>query len=88
MMRFVVVAVRDRQAEVFGQPVFAVSVGTAIRSFSDEVNRVSPDNALNKHPEDYDLYQLGVFHDTNGRLERMEDDLPLLLLTGSAALIR
>lgn len=65
-MKYVVLAVRDRSADCFGTPMFTVSKGTAIRSFSDEVNRVDPNNMLNKHPEDFDLYELGSYDDATG----------------------
>jgi len=65
-MRYKVLAVRDRAADVYGQPFYSSSVGGAIRSFSDEVNRSAPDNNLFKHPEDFDLYLLGDFDDEFG----------------------
>lgn len=61
-----VFAVRDRATDQFGNPMFLVSQGQAIRSFSDEVNRREPDNQLNKHPDDYDLYLLGTFDTGTG----------------------
>lgn len=68
-MRYVVCSVRDRASDAFGQPIFVVAVGQAIRSFSDEVNRREGNNALAAHPEDFDLYQLGVFDDNTGLFE-------------------
>lgn len=65
-MNLFVVSVRDRAADVFGQPMFVVSIGGAVRSFADEVNRVDPQNVLNRHPEDFDLYVLGSFDDNTG----------------------
>lgn len=62
-MKLFIVAIRDRAADCFGQPNFVVSIGASIRSFGDEVNRAAPDNALNKHPEDFDLYELGEYDD-------------------------
>jgi hypothetical protein len=65
MIRFVV-AIRDRAMDSFGNPIFVVAIGQAIRSFSDEVNRKAPDNALAAHPEDYDMFVLGEFDDVTG----------------------
>lgn len=65
-MIFFVLTVRDRAANVFGQPFVAVSKGGAIRSFGDEIARVDPNNNLNKHPADFDLYQLGTYDDSTG----------------------
>lgn len=71
-MRYKVLAVRDRAIDAFGQPFFSVSVGGAIRGFSDEVNRAGENNQLNKHPEDFDLYLLGEFDDATGKFETQD----------------
>jgi len=34
--------------------------------FSDAVNNNSPDNALNRYPEDFTLYYIGEFDDATG----------------------
>lgn len=65
-MRYVVCTVRDRAADVFGQPIFVAAVGQAIRGFGDQVNKVEANNPLNAHPEDFDLYELGTFDDNSG----------------------
>lgn len=68
-MIYFVLAVRDRAADAFGQPMFVASKGGAIRSFSDEINRKEPNNSLAAHPEDFDLYELGTFDDSNAKFE-------------------
>lgn len=65
-MKLQVLAVRDRAVDAFGRPMFFPSNGAAIRAFGDEVNRQSPDNPYHEHPEDYDLYLLGIFDDETG----------------------
>lgn len=65
-MRYKVLSVRDRAIDAYGQPFFTSSVGGAIRSFADEINRAGDNNPLNRHPEDYDLYLLGEFDDSLG----------------------
>lgn len=65
-MRYKIVVVRDRAADVFGQPNFVASLGAAVRSFGDEVKRVDTNNPINKHPEDFDLYSLGEYDDSSG----------------------
>lgn len=62
-MKYIVLSVRDRAADCFGQPFFSVSLGGSIRGFGDEVNRVAENNPLNKHPEDFDLFEVGTFDD-------------------------
>jgi hypothetical protein len=68
-MKYQIVTVRDRTADVFGQPFFVARIGQAIRSFSDEVNSTSSDSAIAKHPEDFDLYELGTFDDETASFE-------------------
>jgi len=65
-MKLFVFCVRDRATDQFGNPMFLVNPGQAIRSFSDEVNRNADDNMINKHPDDFDLYQLGSFDTEKG----------------------
>lgn len=80
-MRYYVCAVRDRAADVFGQPIFAPSKGVAFRSFSDEINRSDPNNQMNKHPEDFDLYFLGMYDDNVGKFSECPDQ-PEMLAVG------
>lgn len=68
-MKYFVVAVRDRAADVFGVPQFVASIGGAIRAFGDEVNREDLKNAFFMHPEDFDLYELGRYDDATGSFE-------------------
>lgn len=68
-MRYKIFCIRDRAADVFTQPFFMPTNGVAIRSFSDEINRAAPDNNMNKHPEDFDLYLMGEFDDNTGTFE-------------------
>lgn len=60
----IIAAVRDRAVDAFGQPIFAPHIGQIVRSFTDEVNRA--DSEFNKHPEDYDLYEIGTFEPSTG----------------------
>lgn len=72
-MNFIVLSVRDRAVEAFGRPIFVPAVGAGIRSFQDEINRVAEDNLMNRHPDDYDLYELGRFDDSSGRFHLLEE---------------
>lgn len=59
-------AVRDRAIDAFGQPMFVVAVGQAVRGFRDEVN--NKQSAIGMHPEDYDLYEIGEYDDASGMI--------------------
>ena len=61
-----VYCVRDRATDQFGNPMFLVNDGQAIRSFSDEVNRDDKENMLNRHSDDFDLYKLGTYDGGTG----------------------
>lgn len=60
----VMVAIRDRAIDAFMQPFFVPARGAAIRAFQDEINR--KDGDMYKHPDDYDLYFLGTYDDSDG----------------------
>ena len=79
-MKLVLCTVKDRAADAYGRPMFVPSVGVAIRSFSDEVNRQDADNQLFNHPDDFDLYELGEFDDNTGLFALHEQ--PKLLSLG------
>lgn len=79
-MELIICAVRDAKSEAFGRPFFSQSMGIAIRSFSDEVNREHEDNTLNKHSEDFSLYALGKFDDSLGTFET---ETPRLMIQGN-----
>lgn len=82
-MKQVVVSVKDRAADAFGRPAFVPSVGVAIRSFTDEINRDHPDNQMFGHPDDFDLYELAMYDDSTGVVEML--DTPKLLILGKMA---
>lgn len=58
--------VRDTAVDSFMVPMFFQSEGAARRSFSDEVNRASPDNIMFQHPEHFQLFYAGVYDDDTG----------------------
>lgn len=81
----IVLAVRDRAIDAFGTPIFAQSVGQALRSFSDEVNRADPSNQMNHHPEDFDLYRLAEFETDTGEFTQTG---PEMVSVGKDCLIK
>lgn len=82
-MKYVVVSIKDRAADAFGRPAFVPSVGVAIRSFSDEVNRNDSENQMYAHPDDFDLFELASYDDSTGIVEMLEQ--PKLLILGKNA---
>ena len=71
-MNLVIVSVKDSAAQAFGRPIFVPSNAVAIRSFRDEVNRKDSTDDLARHPDDFELYEVGVFDDATGIIEVFE----------------
>ena len=65
-MNQVIVSVKDTAAQAFGRPVFVPSIGVAMRSFRDEVNRKDSTEDLARHPDDFELYELATLDDATG----------------------
>lgn len=59
-----VFAVFDKKAEAFMAPFTFPNIGQGVRAFGDVVNRNG--SGIARHPEDYDLYDLGSFNDASG----------------------
>lgn len=78
-MILTIVSIKDRAADAFMRPFFVPTANMAIRSFMDEVNRDAADNQMFVHPEDFDLYEIGTFDDSNGRIESYSDMKVLML---------
>lgn len=64
-----VVAVFDSAVGSYNPPFVVPALGAAVRSFTDEVNRVAEGNSLAAHPEDYHLSVLAMFDDERGTFE-------------------
>lgn len=84
-MKLTVVSVYDVAAGAFGRPVFAVSSGAALRSFSDECNRNDKDNVMFHHPEHFILYEIGTWEDEFSKFDLL--DRPKQLAIGSGVKI-
>lgn len=78
-------AVFDRKTAQYGTPMFMISEGQCIRSFSDELNRNDAQNALFAHPDDYDLYEMGAYDTATGVFTTAS---PILVVAGSSVAIR
>lgn len=71
--RMIVVAVRDSAMQAFANPIVVPTIGVAIRSFSDEVNRKDPQNQLHVHPEDFELWHIANWLPEEGYFENPEE---------------
>ncbi|AZL82864.1 nonstructural protein [Apis mellifera associated microvirus 23] len=59
-------SIRDSKAEVYYSPFFAKSHGEAERNFRELTN--DQKSTVSKYPEDFDLYYLGTYDDSTGKL--------------------
>lgn len=84
MAILIVCAVRDVKVGAFANPFHVPTRAFAVRSFIDEVNRPDEKNMLNKHPADFQLFQLGTFDEESGRY--LQSELPELLISAQDAL--
>ncbi len=71
----IIVSVKDTAAQAFGRPVFVPTTAVAVRSFRDEVNRPDSKEDMAQHPDDFELYELGSFDDSTGKIECTEPRL-------------
>lgn len=67
MSKLKIFGVKDTMAEAYMNPFYARSTGEAIRSFADETNK--PDSPFNRHPNDYNLFELGEFDQVTGEMK-------------------
>jgi hypothetical protein len=65
-----VFTVRDSKAEAYLQPFYVPNESVARRAMTDCIE--DDNHAFGKHPEDYALYALGVYDDSNGKFELLD----------------
>lgn len=67
--------VHDAKAEAYLSPFFAPTTGIAIRIYTDMSNEAS--HAFHQHPEDYTLFELGSYDDSNAQITSLPTPMPL-----------
>jgi len=77
-MKLIIIAVKDRAADLYGKPFYVRTRAEAIRSFTDEVN--NKQSQINQHPEDYDLYEIGTFDEDSGELQGITGGGPITIV--------
>lgn len=68
----------DRKLKLYGQLVQERNDYSVQRTLVDGM-RASPDSLIGKHPEDFDLYQVGTFNEESGLLDENERGIPRLV---------
>lgn len=68
-------AIYDSKVESYGRPMFFLTKGEALRSWSDIIN--DDKSAFHKHPEDFTLFELGEFDETSGKIQQLPTPVSL-----------
>lgn len=71
MSNLIVCSVRDSAVNAYMRPFYVQAVGAAMRGFGDEVNNAGSE--MNKHPGDYELYELGEFDEETGYIKMLPE---------------
>lgn len=64
-MKYYILAIRDIKANVYDAPLFVANINAAIRDLTDMVNDKEPQRTWQRHPEDFELWQLGEWDNEN-----------------------
>lgn len=59
-------SIYDTKAEVYSKPFYELTIGSALRNFSDAAN--DPSTQFHKHPGDFSLFLLGEYDDNTGEI--------------------
>lgn len=78
-----VFAVYDLKVLAHMQPFFSESIGGALRAFEDAVN--DPQCPFNKHPGDYQLFEIGSFDNKTGLIAPLT---PMKLIANAAEFVK
>ena len=70
-----VFSVYDSKAEVFLPPFYFQNKGEALRAFSDTIQ--DSNTSLAKHPEDFSLFELGEFDNSNAKYTSLQAPVSL-----------
>lgn len=70
-----VCSIFDVKAQAWMTPLFFQAAGQAIRSFGDAVR--TPDSEFQKHPEDYTLFLIADWDQSDGKLTVLPAAVPL-----------
>lgn len=70
-----VYSLHDRKLRQYGQLVLERNDFAVQRSLADGI-RAAGDSLLAKHPEDFDLYEVGSFHDESGVIKGPDGGIP------------
>jgi len=71
-------SILDSKGKLYNRPFTALTHGDAERTFSSTVNHSDPNNLINQYPEDFDLYYVGDFDVSTGKITTPDSPQHLL----------
>jgi len=71
-MELKVFSIFDSKSSCYKQPFFARATGEGVRIFEDIANMTNENNQVNLHPEDFILYEIGIYDDSTGNIEPVQ----------------
>ncbi len=70
MQKFQMYSIYDAKAQIFHPPYFNLTHGEAERTFGQIVN--DEKTQISQFPEDFDLYHIGEYNDSTGKMSPNE----------------
>ena len=74
-MIYKIFSVYDSKAQIYTNPFYQHNQQMAMRTFSDAINH--PEHQFARNPEDYTLFEVGVFDDEHCEITMLTTPLPL-----------
>lgn len=65
----------DSKSESYLRPFYCSQKGEAIRLFADEAK--NPQSGIGKHPEDYTLFEIGTYDDSDASVVMLDAKISL-----------
>lgn len=66
-MKMQMFVIYDSKAEVYNKPFYQLNDACALRTARDL--RSTPNNEINNNPEDYSMFHLGEYDDSNAQID-------------------
>lgn len=63
-------SIRDAKGEIFNAPFYKKTHGEAERDFAELCK--DEKSLVNKYPEDFDLYHVGIYDDQTGKISSLD----------------
>lgn len=58
----------DKAGKVFNSPMSTAGIGALTRAIGDVVNSSEKSEIFAKHPDDFALYEIGIFDELTGKI--------------------